>query len=195
MNWLQWIPNFFKGMNSALKELVDMAGGQKSKRGQFVFWICFLLGVVLFIIVIMMAVRPAFESVSSVLSHFSINIEHVKVNIPSSIFPSLLVSILMMILSFLFLAGIAIVIAAFISTIFAIVFGDRTQRMLGIALNETVSLLNTSKNITKDKEVSDKLEVLYERSKAIESRFHKSWGYKVANWPPARKKSGSIENQ
>lgn len=140
-DWLKVFPYVFKEMIGGLKELQQMAGGRK--RGQFVYWSLFIIFLVALVLAVTWATKPAYESLSSVLNHFNVDINDVDVNIPSSIFPNLLLALLLSILYLVVLAGFGAIVGIFFGTITSAIFSPNTTGRIDNIFSELIPLLKT----------------------------------------------------
>ena len=186
MNLLQWIPNFFKGMVEVLKELQQMAGG--GIRGQLVFWVSFILGVLLFLTVLALAFNPAYESVSATLSHFNVDISYIEVNVPMGIFANTLLALFVTIISLIFLVGICAAIGALLGMFVNITFGSGFR----IKLDEVFSIFIPMLRDAKQKGILDEAgEKILSDAEDLYVRWDKSRINKFVRWRMLKKKKRS----
>jgi hypothetical protein len=180
-NLLQWIPNFFKGMIEVLKEFQKMAGG--GKRGQIVFWVFFVIAVAFALLFVAWAVRPAYDSVSSTLSHFNIHLTKVNVNIPSSFFTNLGVSLLITIISLVFLSGIGIAIGLLLAFFTNVAFAPYTTTRIDKLFSELLPIMRKMKDSAMDEDTQNTLV----EAEQLYNRWNRLRVNKIARWITPKK--------
>lgn len=179
MSW-QIIPNLFKEMVKGIRELQDMAGGRI--RGQIVFWVCFVVGVVVVLTVVALCVKPAYEGVSSVIGSLGIVV-------PGSLVSNFFISLGIAILSVLLLVGIGFGIGALISMILILLLGSHIERATDDILNELVTVIGDARKVRVSDELNVELEALYSRAEEIREKQRKRVATRIVRW--FRRRSGA----
>lgn len=160
---LQWIPNFFKGMVEVLKELQKMAGG--GRRGQIVFWVFFIIAVALALLFIGWAIKPAYDNMAVFFGYFNIHIKHINITVSSSLFPNLLLSLLLTLISVVFMIGFAGIIGAFLGMLTNAIFPGFTTYRIDKLFSQLIPILKKTRDANPS---SDTEQILTDANKLYE---------------------------
>lgn len=190
LDWLKVIPFVFREMIKGLRELQEMAGGYK--RGQVVFWALFLVGSSILLVILAIAIEPAYSSLASVLSHFNINLYQVNVDIPSSIFLNLGLSLFMALISMIVLIGIALALGILLGVIADLILAPYTTGRIDELFSELLPLLNEL-NETNSTETTERLVT---DCTALYTRWNKNYMTKIAGrwWRFSKKTKKESKN-
>jgi hypothetical protein len=168
-DFLQWIPNFLKGMLEVLAKAQQMAGGRI--RGHVVFWTMLILFFVFAALFLMWWSPSVYNNFSEFLSHFNIKIEQVNINIPSSLIPNLLLSFLLSIITLIFMISFGALIGSFLGTLFNIIFPGFTTYRIDKIFVELLPIINKVKEINSNKEIEQILNDVTKLQERWRTRF------------------------
>lgn len=150
-----------------MKKVQDMSGGRK--RGQFVFW-------TIFIICILLALKPSYDSAVYVITQISSVIPEIIVKNPIVNF---IISVLLLLVGFAIIAGLIMLVGAFIGAILNVALDTAFRIRLDdtfIALIDLLRKANVEKSSSNEvKVLMDDTERLYERWKKVKANIFLGW--------------------
>lgn len=166
---LQWIPNFLKGMLDVLERVQNMAGGKI--RGHIIFWILIALFILFAILFLMWWSNSAYESFCTFLGHFNIHIQEVEVEIPSSLFSRILLSLIIVVAEVIFMIGLAGVIGAFLGTLTNIIFPGFTTYHIDKLFIELLPMIKRVKELDPNSETEQMLNDVTKLQERWQTRY------------------------
>ena len=164
--------DIIKAITELLREVGKMAGGRV--RGQIAFWVVFAL-------IVALCIKPAYESISSVLGYLHITI-------PPWFLSNFLVSLGLGLVSVIFLAAIGFGIGALISAILTLFLGSRIERATDDVLDELLAIVDNARTLQTDYNTKLELEKLYPRLQQIREKQHKRVANRIVRWFRGRSK-------